>query len=200
MNDPTGLREQQAGRSRTTRILLGAAACVGMLLVAAYLLTREPAANEAPSPSPAFARAPDAPSGPTMPEAKVAATDPDGSDESEAPVETEEPEPQFTEADVRQEMCADYGKRYLKARTGVELVRTVQLSQAAGCGWTSMLRADAATHDFVPEALKIAQEMEAEDVPTSGFASAESAEALDRMSDRIGELDRKVDQLRYRIR
>jgi hypothetical protein len=125
-----------------------------------------------------------------------------GADEkSDGPAEEqEEAEPEFAEGDVRQAMCEEYAKRYLKARTGVDLIRAVQLSQAASCGWNAMLHADAATHDFVPGALKVAQEMQADDVPTEAGTSADSIEKIDRMADRIGDLDRKVDELRYRVR
>ena len=101
---------------------------------------------------------------------------------------------------VRTDMCDDYGKRYVEADTGVKLVRAVQLSQAAGCGWKHILHADAATHRFVPEALAAAREMEAEDVPTAASVASQDTETLDALSRKIDEIDRKTDQIRWRSR
>lgn len=208
-NDPIGVRSADASRSRTTRMLIAAivvvAITVAIILLAGPELSRRmngDAASGARASSngadPAVPPTTDAPA-PENDASTTEASDVEA-DRTDAADSQEEAEPEFAEADVRQAMCDEYAKRYLKARTGVDLVRAVQLSQAAGCGWNAVLHSDAATHDFVPGALKVAQEMQAEDVPTEGSSSAESIERIDRLSDKLGDLDRKVDELRYRVR
>jgi hypothetical protein len=101
---------------------------------------------------------------------------------------------------VQEQLCLDYGERYVAAKTGVQLMKAVQLSQAAGCDWKGMLHADAVTHDFVPEAVEAMRRLDASEVTTGGSSTEEDADRLDRLDRSISDLDSKVDQLRYRIR
>lgn len=121
------------------------------------------------------------------------------SPEEIAASEKEERDEAMEEA-VKDEICTDYGKRYVKARTGVELVKAVQLSQAAGCDWGAMLRADAATHDFIPEAVEAVGRLDVHEVTTGGSSTEKDADAIDDMKTQIQDIDRKVDELRYRVR
>lgn len=208
-NDPIGMHSAEAARSRTTRMLV-IAIVVATVTIAIILFTgprlahlMSPGADPKPEASIAATDRPDGPSADdaTTRTAESTAPVPAGEESPDAATQTEEDaEPEFAEGDVRQAMCEEYAKRYLKARTGVDLVRSVQLSQAAGCGWNAVLHADAATHDFVPGALKVAQEMQAEDVETEGSSSTDSIDKIDRLSDKLSDLDRKVDELRYRVR
>jgi len=101
---------------------------------------------------------------------------------------------------VREQLCLDYGERYVAAKTGVQLMKAVQLSQAAGCDWKGMLHADAVTHEFVPEAVEAMRRLDASEVTTGGSSTEEDADRLDKLDRSISDLDTKVDQLRYRIR
>lgn len=101
---------------------------------------------------------------------------------------------------VQEQLCLDYGERYVAAKTGVQLMKAVQLSQAAGCDWKGMLHADAVTHDFVPEAVEAMRRLDASEVTTGGSSTEEDADRLDKLDRSISDLDTKVDQLRYRIR
>jgi hypothetical protein len=129
-----------------------------------------------------------------VPEEKPAATP-----EEIAAMKAEQ-EAEDMERAVRKQLCLDYGERYVAARTGVQLVKAVQLSQAAGCDWKGMLHADAVTHDFIPEAVESMRAMDASEVTTGGSTAENDSERLDRLDESITELDRKVDALRYRIR
>lgn len=111
-----------------------------------------------------------------------------------------EEEAEDMERAVREQLCLDYGERYVAAKTGVQLVKAVQLSQAAGCDWKGMLHADAVTHDFVPEAVESMRNMDASEVTTGGSTAEADSDRLDKLDDSITELDRKVDALRYRTR
>lgn len=134
---------------------------------------------------------------PTTPKPQIEEMKP--SPEEIAASEKEERDEAMEEA-VKDEICTDYGKRYVKARTGVELVRSVQLSQAAGCDWGAMLRADAATHDFIPEAVEAVGRLDVHEVTTGGSTMEEDADTMDDLKTRIQDIDRKVDELRYRVR
>lgn len=207
-NDPTGIRSLDASRSRSTRMLIIAIVVVtvtiAVILLAGPELSRRMNGNAVSGTRNSSGRVDPATTTTNTTTSQVDASPAETSDaetdRTDAAEPQEEAEPEFAEADVRQAMCDEYAKRYLKARTGVDLVRAVQLSQAAGCGWNAMLHSDAATHDFVPGALKVAQEMQAEDVPTEESSSAGSVERIDRLSEKIDDLDRKVDELRYRVR
>lgn len=196
IHDPTGLRSGTPSRgSNTGRLGFVLVACLAIALLA--FAGWNAWSPKAAAPTPAKAVAPDVPRQ-TLPE----------------PVEQREPEPtpeEKAEEDlrdrqivmeplVRKDMCEEYGKRYLAARTGVQLVRSVQLSQAAGCDWSAMLHADAATHGFTPEALAVAQRMEAEEVPTAASIAGDDAETIDRLSSKIDDVERKVDEIRWRVR
>ena len=104
------------------------------------------------------------------------------------------------EVAVQKQLCLDYGERYVAARTGVQLVKAVQLSQAAGCDWKGMLHADATTHDFIPEAVEAMRRLEASEVTTGGSAAEEEADRMEKLEESISDLDRKVDELRYCVR
>lgn len=137
------------------------------------------------------------PAVPTAPKAQVEEAKP--TPEEVAASEKEERDEAMEEA-VKDDLCTDYGERYVKARTGVELVRAVQLSQAAGCDWGVMLRADAATHDFIPEAVEAVGRLDVHEVTTGGSSTESDAETIEAMKTRIDDIDRKVDELRYRVR
>lgn len=180
------------GRPRTRHGRRWSAAIAALALAGGvgYLTFQE---KDAPSENPQIARpVTPAPAQPQFDETKP-------TPEEIAASEKEERDEAMEEA-VKDEICTDYGKRYVRARTGVELVRAVQLSQAAGCDWGAMLRADAATHDFIPEAVEAVGRLDVHEVTTGGSSTESDAEAIDDLKTRIEDIDRKVDELRYRVR
>jgi len=198
INDPTGLREDRNGprKGRTVLILLGLA--IMMLLGWAAISSHTSSGSK----DEVAASEPKAAPSRTSEPSSVAVTQPEADQRTpEQKAEEEAEEARIAlEPQVRADMCEDYGERYIAARTGVELVRTVQLSQAAGCGWESMLHADAATHRFLPEALAVAKRMEAEEVPTMASTSTGDAELLEDMNRRIERIESSTDDIRRRVR
>lgn len=200
LNDPTGLRSDRPKGSggRTVLILL---AVVAMILLGAGVWThfsnRTKAAGTQPRPKST-----------SMPAPVVSTTIPENAAEPEeieqTPEEKTEAEAELAQAElepqVRADMCEDYGERYVAAKTGVELVRAVQLSQAAGCGWEAMLHADAATHRFLPEALAVAKRMEAEEVETIASTSSGDAELIDDLRRKIENIEEITTDIRRRQR
>lgn len=135
----------------------------------------------------------------TPPDEAYAATPP-------APVETEDPEvvargrQLAMQPAVRQQMCTNYAKRYHSAKTSLDLQRSIQLSQAAGCGWQAIFNTDAPTHDLSPEALAVALGIEAENVPTLGTFMADQEEKIDAIDSKVSEMKRTVEDIKWKVR
>jgi hypothetical protein len=101
---------------------------------------------------------------------------------------------------VRKQLCQGYAARYNGAKTPVELAKAIHLSQAASCGWSEILHADAKTHELSPEALEVALGMDAEDVPTMGSTLADQAEMIDSMDSKLTAMKDDVEAIRRRMR
>ncbi len=200
LNDPTGLRND-GGKSKGGKSLMALLALVAVVLLGAGAWTHFSGRKEASEIKPQTASVPQRVAGPTTADAD---TTPAAEEVERTPEEKAEAEAELAQAElepqVRADMCEDYGERYLAARTGVELVRSVQLSQAAGCGWEAMLHADAATHRFLPEALAVAKRMEAEEVDSIASTSSVDPELLDEMSRRIERIESTTQDIRRRQR
>lgn len=102
------------------------------------------------------------------------------------------------EGQVRDELCQDLAKRYLAAKSSVELARNVQLSQANQCGWRAIMENDAETHDFTPEALAVAKKLEEGEV-TSVDGAAGLSDKIDRLQSKVNDVQSDVNSLKYRI-
>ena len=85
-------------------------------------------------------------------------------DEAKFEAMREEGEEAMRQNAVREKICAGIAARYLSVDTAVGLQRQVQLSQANGCGWRSIMSADAATHGLSEADLRTAEDISEEEV------------------------------------
>jgi flagellar basal body-associated protein FliL len=172
IHDPMGLRPKgnDPKDGKRSMLILAVAIAVALLGLGTWFALK---GGRTPAKQSAAASV----DGTTVPEAAPKAVpEPVMTAEQKAEEEAEEDARVRTEVlaeRVRTDMCDDYGKRYVEADTGVKLVRAVQLSQAAGCGWNHILHASVASQD---------------------------TETLDALSRKIDEIDRKTDQIRWRSR
>lgn len=92
-------------------------------------------------------------------------------DQAEFEAMRKEGEQMMRRNSVRGRICAGIAARYLSADKPVDLQRQVQLSQANGCGWRSIMDADAAKHGLGKADLEAAKEISEEDVTAVQLAS-----------------------------
>jgi len=99
---------------------------------------------------------------------------------------------------VRVLLCRETAERYMAARTGVQLARAIQISQANRCGWKYIMAEDAKTHGLTPEALEAAAEVEQGEVSSADGGAAGMAGDLDAMRRKLSNQESEISRLRYR--